>query len=124
MFYFLILNVLPKHYASLSNIDLLARCIRKDDKEKAGQDTMLQVIVDELRVLETDGFELQICNVGVFRVYVRMFQFTADNLAVHETFGLIESFSRDFCCALCYCTREEMQLGTRKGFLSLWISQV
>lgn len=76
---------------------------------------MLQMIVDELRVLETGRFELEICNVGVFRVYVRMFQFTADNLVVHETFELIESFSHDFGCALCYCTKEEMQLGTTVG---------
>jgi hypothetical protein len=77
---------------------------------------MLQMIVDELRVLETGGFELEICNVGVFRVYVRMFQFISDNLPVHETIELIESFSHYFCCALCYCTKEEMQLGTRVGF--------
>lgn len=119
MFYFLILNLLPKYYASLSNIDLLACCKSKDIKEKSGQDAMLQVIVDELSVLETDGFELKILNLGIFRVYVRMFQFTADNLAVHETFGLIESFSHDFSCALCYCTREEMQLGTRECFFNL-----
>lgn len=97
----IILNVLPKHYASLSNIDLLACCKSKDVKDKAGQDAMLQVILDELRVLETHGFELEICNVGVFCLFVRMFQFTADNLAVHETFELIESFSHDFCCPLC-----------------------
>ena len=119
MFYFLILNLLPKHYSSLCNIDLLASCKSKDVKEKSGQDAMLQVIVDELRFLETNEFELEIPNMGVFRVYVRMLQFTADNLAVHEIFGLIESFSHDYCCALCYCTREEMQIAKKMSFFTL-----
>lgn len=35
--------------------------------------------------------------------------FVGDNLGVNQIFGLIESFRGDYCCAICYATREEMQ---------------
>lgn len=36
-------------------------------------------------------------------------QFTGDNLAINQIFGLTESFAHDYFCPLCYCSREESQ---------------
>ena len=110
-FYFIDLCLPPLYHASLSNINLVACCKTKDVKEQAGQEAMLMAIVDDLHALETNGFEIEVPGRGVCKVLVTLAQFTAENLAINQTFGLIESFSKDFCCALCYCTKVEMQNG-------------
>lgn len=115
VYYMLFLDVHPKYYACLANIHLVACSNSVVIAEKKGQDAFLQVIVDELRELETVGFEANLPNRGTFQVYVRLGQFTADNLAINQNFGLIESFNSDYCCALCYSSKEERQIGFTKN---------
>lgn len=110
-FYFVDLSLPPKYHASLSNINFVSCCKSIDIKEISGQEAMMRVIVDDLIDLETKGFEIDIPGRGLCKVFVTLAQFTADNLAINQTFGLIESFAHDFCCALCYCTKNEMQSG-------------
>lgn len=114
--YFIVLNLHPKYYACLSNIYLVACCYTADIEDQIGQEALMQIIVDELRDLEDIGFLIDIPGKENFRVFVNLGQFTADNLAVNQTFGLIESFSHDFYCALCYTKKEEAQTGNVDSF--------
>ena len=118
-YYFLVLNLIPKHYASLENIYLVACCKSVFIAHKAGQDALLQVIVDELLELETIGFSATIPNRGDYKIFVRLGQFTADNLALNQNFGLIEGFNSDFCCALCYSSKAERQISFTEDCFTL-----
>jgi hypothetical protein len=109
MFYFLVNNLDPKFYGSLSNIHLVAMCNSADLKYDEGLNILLEAIVDDLLRLETDGFEINIPSRGTFQVKAVLSQFTGDNLALNQIFGLTESFAHDYFCPLCYCTREESQ---------------
>lgn len=109
MFYILILNLPPKYYADLSHIFLIAMCNSSDIKEVEGQNSLLNAIVNDLSDLETTGFELEVPSKGKFKVFAVVSQFTGDNLALNQIFGLTESFSHDYFCPICYCTREESQ---------------
>jgi hypothetical protein len=43
--------------------------------------------------LETDGFEINIPSRGTFKVKAVLSQFTGDNLAINQIFGLTKSFA-------------------------------
>lgn len=80
-----------------------------DLKYDDGQDILFEAIVVDLLSLETDGFEINIPSRGTFKVKAVLSQFTGDNLAINQIFGLTESFAHDYFCPLCYCSREESQ---------------
>ena len=56
---------------------------------------------------------------GKVRIFGTILQFTADNLGLNQVFGLVQSFHCDYCCALCYATREEMQLYFEEKYFEL-----
>ena len=118
MFYFTILNLPPRFNASLSNIHMLAMCNTLDLKNEGGLDILLSKIVDEITYLETHGITVETQD-GPVQVYAKLAQFTGDNLGMNQMFGFIESFASDFCCLLCYATREEMQTYERESDFSL-----
>ena len=115
MFYFTILNLPPNYNAALSNIHLLSIASSLDLKTSDGLETLLTKIETELQELGSNGLEVKVEGKAPFRVYVYMAQFTADNLGLHQIFGLVECFSMDFCCLLCYCTKKEMQSFTKES---------
>jgi hypothetical protein len=70
--------------------------------------------VQEIIEFETTGIEVEVPGKGVVRVYGRLAHFTGDNLAVNQMFGFVGGFSGDYCCAICYATRNDMQTFTRE----------
>ena len=74
---------------------------------------------NEVKTLETTGFELLVPHKGKVRIFGTIVQFTADNLGLNQVFGLVQSFNCDYCCALCYATREEMQLYFEEKYFEL-----
>ncbi len=108
MFYFTILNLPQRFNAALANIHLIAICKSKDLDGDDGYNVILRHIVDEIKKLETDGFDVFIPNKGRVRVFGTIAHFTADNLGINEAFGLVQSFNCDFCCAVCYATKAQM----------------
>ncbi len=87
---------------------MLAMCNSLDIKDEGGLNTLLSKIGDEIAHLEKHGIEIE-TEEGPVQVYARLAQFTGDNLGMNQMFGFIESFSSDFCCLLCYATRNDMQ---------------
>lgn len=79
----------------------------------------MSAITSDIKKLETSGIQVYVPQLGVIQVYATLGQFTADNLALNEIFGLVESFSHDYCCVFCYATRDEMQQKFRESMFTL-----
>lgn len=77
------------------------------DIKTYGFDTLLEPIVSDLKVLETDGIK-----VPMFRspVHGGIAQVTRDKLGIHGLFGFVESFSAQNCC--CFCIIEKCDFQT------------
>ena len=89
-------------------------CNSLDLKRDDGLNVLLDQIVDELRDLEINGIEIDTLT-GPVTVRATLAQFTGDNLGMNQILGFIESFSCDYCCVLCYATREKMQVDFREN---------
>ncbi|KZS09759.1 Uncharacterized protein APZ42_025933 [Daphnia magna] len=109
MFYFTNLSLSPRYNSTLANIHLLATCHTNDIKNKDALNQLLNKIVSELKDLGKNGITIETNDGEKMTLYVKLGQFTADNLGMNQIFGLVESFSGDYCCILCYATREDMQ---------------
>ncbi|XP_032792707.1 uncharacterized protein LOC116929552 [Daphnia magna] len=109
MFYFTNLSLSPRYNSTLANIHLLAMCHTNDIKNKDALNQLLSKIVSELKDLGKNGIAIETNDGEKMTLYVNLGQFTADNLGMNKIFGLVESFSGDYCCILCYATREDMQ---------------
>ena len=60
-------------------------------------------------MLETKEILVNVEGLGKKRIYATFSQFTADALAMNQMFvGLIESFSGDYCCPICYASKLDM----------------
>ncbi len=109
MFYFTNLSLPPRYSSTLANIHLLAMCHTNDIKNKDALNQLWSKIVSELRDLGKNGIAIETNDGEKMTLYVKLGQFTADNLGMNQIFGLVESFSGDYSCILCYATREDMQ---------------
>lgn len=73
------------------------------DIKTYGFDSILEPIIQELKVLETDGIEVPMFKSAVNGSIV---QVTGDNLRIHGLFGFVESFSARNCCRFCIIKNE------------------
>jgi hypothetical protein len=55
------------------------------------------------------GFEGVFPILGHCTVYASLCQVVCDSLALNGLFGLVESFSRNYFCSICYATSDEIQ---------------
>ena len=103
--YFTLRNFRPKLNSSLDNIHLCA-LFHAQDIKTCGFDTILQPIISDLKVLETDGIK-----VPMFKnpVHGSIAQVTGDNLGIHGLFGFVESFSARNCCRFCIIEKCDFQ---------------
>lgn len=92
MFYFTNLSLPPSHNATLANIHLLAMCHSNDIKNKNSLNQLLSKIVSELKDLNKNGIEIESSDGQKITLYVKLGQFTADNLGMNQICGLVESF--------------------------------
>lgn len=69
-------------------------------------DTILEPIINDLKVLETDGIKVPLFKDAVHGSIV---QVTGDNLGIHGLFGFVESFSARNCCRFCIIEKSEFQ---------------
>lgn len=89
--YFTLRNFPPKFNSSLANIHF---------------DAILEPIVSDLKVLETDGFKDPLSR---NLVHGSVVQVTGDNLGIHGLFGSVESFSARNCCRFCLIEKSDFQ---------------
>lgn len=101
--YFTLRNFPPKLNSSLINIHLVA-LFHAQDIKTYGFHTILEPIVNDLKVLETDGVKVPLFKNALYGSIV---QVTGDNLGIHKLFGFVESFSARNCCHFCIVERSE-----------------
>jgi len=106
-FYFVLGNIPPKYRSKLESIQLLILC-KNCVMKKYGISRVVQRLVEDIRLLETDGLEVLID--GTVKVFHGTISFmTADNLAAHTLSGLMESFSALRFCRFCLTTKQARQ---------------
>lgn len=102
-FYFC-LNNLPFGLNSvLENIHLVALC-HKSDIKKFGINPVLEVIVQDLKILETDGIYVENLNLFIKGALVSL---TYDNLGGASCLGMFESFNSTYYCRICTMTKTQ-----------------
>lgn len=101
---------MPDRYSSrLSNIYLVALC-NENDVKRLSNDYILIHILDELKILETEGI-----NIGE-NIILRgvLINCVFDNLGANQFYGFTESFAHDFFCRICKCTKIESETMTQE----------
>lgn len=86
-------------------------------------DPILDKFMLGLNTLETDGYIVNIPNVGEVHVFGSLSQFTGDCFATNEIFGMICDFSHDFHCNMYYSDKQTMSTVLREETLFLRTKQ-
>ena len=95
--YFTLRNFPPIFNSSLINIHLGA-LFHAQDIKRYGFDLILEPLVNDLKVLETEGLKIPMFE---HLIHGTIVQVTGDNLGLHGLFGFVESFSARYCCRFC-----------------------
>ncbi|XP_057333574.1 uncharacterized protein LOC130672830 [Microplitis mediator] len=104
-FYFTILNFPSYVNSNLNNIHLLALCYNLDIKE-FGINSILDVIMNDIKILETKGIFIESLNSVVKGTLVSL---SFDNLGGAMLLGMNESFSSTNYCRICLLPKTEAQ---------------
>lgn len=105
--YFCLRNLPPRFNSSLKNIHLCL-LFNSIDKEVYGLSTIFKPLLDDIRLLETRGLEVQIDGLSTL-LYGTLCLFTADNLACHSLGGYFESFAANMFCHTCLIDKQNAQ---------------
>jgi hypothetical protein len=103
MFYFAIENLTRRHNSCLKNIFLIAILYEQDIKA-FGFEKILTLIMIDISDLEVRGVQV---NKEIYRASIA--QFVADNLGIHEIFGLKCCFRGEDICHLCNASTTTIQ---------------
>ncbi|ELT93442.1 hypothetical protein CAPTEDRAFT_213746 [Capitella teleta] len=107
--YFVLGNLSPMYRSALNSIQLVSLCPQPLLK-KYGFAKMLQPLINDLKLLETEG--IQVCVDGSnYHFYGTVSFVAADNLAAHGLGRFFENFSSALrLCRFCNATKESMAL--------------
>lgn len=103
--YFVLRNLPPRYNSVLMNIHVVA-LFHSQDLKKYGFDDILKPLVDDLKILETEGIGVPFSDSPLMGSVI---QVTGDNLGLHGLFGFVESFSATHCCRFCLTSKDEFQ---------------
>lgn len=103
--YWTLSNLPPGCHSSLSSIYLALLC-RSDDVRKYGYEKVLEPLLRDLAILESQG--IFIAQLGDF-VKGTIQCVVADNLGAHGIAGFIESFAGEYICRFCVAKKSEIQ---------------
>lgn len=104
--YFTIHNLPTKFASKLDNIYLICLCNSEDLKSKQTDfNNIWQLIVDEIKILETDGIV-----VNGQRLRGTLVQTAFDNLGANVSLGFSGSFTSNKYCRHCLSSKSECQL--------------
>lgn len=107
VFYFLVGNVETQHWSKLSNIHLALMCKYKDVKQ-IGYAQLLEPLLADIRVLESDGICINIDGAS-HRLFGTIVTMSGDNLTSHAIGGFNMSFSSGRICRHCMVTKLSLQ---------------
>lgn len=105
--YYTLGNLHPHNRSKIDPIQLVS-LVKADDCKFFGQSAVSKQLIDDLKILETEGVEL--VNGRVLRGTV--IAFLGDNLGSHGVGGFQESFGRtEYPCRFCLITSKEYKAG-------------
>lgn len=85
---------------------MLALCYTEDIKQ-FGINSVLEVIVKDLKILETEGFYIE----GIkYPIKGTLAVLSHDNLGGSVLYGMVESFRANFFCRICVMPKEETKV--------------
>nr|XP_055051346.1 uncharacterized protein LOC129437202 isoform X1 [Misgurnus anguillicaudatus] len=103
--YFTLRNFPPIFNSSLVNIHLCA-LFHAQDIRRYGFNSILEPLVNDLKVLEIKGIQNPVSGHCIRGTIV---QVTGDNLGLHGLFGFLESFGARYCCRFCLLEKDRFQ---------------
>lgn len=105
---------LPPEYASqLENI-FLFQIFESSYKKITDMTKLYNPVIKQLRDLQQTGIEVTIKG-KIQKVYFDLFNFSGDNLELHNVLGFNECFNSTYSCRLCYMTKRECQGAIKEG---------
>jgi hypothetical protein len=105
--YMIVQNFPTEAQSKLSSIFLVALWHAQDVKTYKGYDKILEPVVHDLKILESDsGMSVTVSNKEVL-VRAALVLVSADNLGINSLFGFSEGFTAKKFCRFSECTREE-----------------
>lgn len=108
--YFQIRNLPPQVSSKIDNIFLIALASSSDLKDDCGLNDLNELIVDELKKLETIGFESTDGEVWK----VALVNIACDNLGANTLFGFSKGFNANFYCRICALSRNECGVAVKE----------
>jgi len=114
-FYFSICNLPLRFYSKLNNIHLLTLCFSEDIKT-CGINSVLEVIVKDLRILEMEGFYIE----GVeYPIKRNLAILSHDNLGGALLYGMVECFEANFFCRICLMHKHSTKENCKQNYTLL-----
>lgn len=104
--YLTILNLGHSNNSLLKNIHLVALCHNADVKQY-GYDSILEPIVNDLKILESEGIIVQYKE-ALINLKGTIYSLSHDNLSANSLYGLHESFSSNYFCRFCRTHRKDI----------------
>lgn len=104
--YFVVGNVHPKYWSQSSGIHL-ALLARTQPVKNYGLEKILEPLIADLKVLESDGICVQSCD-SEYRVRGSLATISADNLGSHQVGGFRQTFSSGKMCRFCMIDFENL----------------
>lgn len=99
--YLNIKNLPAKTYSNLNNMILVALFKTVDIKQSLSYDSFLRPLIDELKILETEGILIN----GEKRIFGTLTSLSHDNLAANQLLGFVGSFRSTHFCRFCLAAR-------------------
>lgn len=103
----------PEYQSSLSSM-IHALLFRSKDRVTYGNFPAFRLLIDKLRILETEGVELVLRH-GKTTVYFKLGLIIGDNAGLHSVFGLTESFNANYSCRFCTMDKIQRSLATMEN---------
>ena len=123
LFYYSINNLPVRYRTKLCNIRLLAVTERKNI-DRYGIGNILKNFVDDVKILEKEGFTLSIDDGDINQLFGTCFNVLGDTLASHLAGGFNQGVGVSFSkCRICHCEFDEMQNNYRSEFFDKWTQE-
>lgn len=107
--YFQIRNLPEKYRSRLNNIYLVALCKTENvNHEKNDFEIIANLIVNELKALETDGIVVN----KDLKMNGSLVHILADNLGANTVSGFVKGFNAHYSCRFCVCDIDDRQIYT------------
>ncbi|XP_058805650.1 uncharacterized protein LOC131672452 [Phymastichus coffea] len=105
---------LPPEYSSLLENIFLFQLYKSSYKKMINMSKLYNPVMQQICDLQENGIDITVKG-QAYKVYLCLFNFSGDNLELHNVLGFHESFNSRHPCRLCYMRKEECQTATKEN---------